>query len=181
MIIEHRHFNNTKGNHDHGTWTIKVKHTFAKHPDETNIREADNEAFGQSLSTISNILDNSKMLTDNMLVNESIQDTATISNHTFIAGIRKEAEPKLSSNDISEETEPSYEVPLYEETDEKRIETPDYHQNTRHEQEALITAEERRDIMGRYPRSGFIVHDVTEHENYHKGYRFYPGVSSLLS
>jgi uncharacterized damage-inducible protein DinB len=181
MIIEHRHFDNTKGNHDDGTWTIKVKHTFTKHPEETNIRDPDNEAFGQSLSTISNIIDNSEMLTDNMVVNESIQDTATLPDHTFIAGIRMEAEPTLPSNDISEETEPSYDDQLYQEREEKRIETADYNQNTRHEQEMLMTVEERGDIMGRYPRSGFIVHDVMEHENYHKGYRYYPGVSSLLS
>lgn len=179
MIIEHRHFDTRKDNNDHGTWTIKVKHTFTKYPDETNIREPDTEVFGQSLSTISNIIDNSKILTDNMVVNESIQDTATTPDHTFIAGIRTEAEPTLSSNDISEETEPSYEDPLYEETEEKQIETPHYNQNTRHEEEMLMTAEERRDIMGRYPRSGFIVHDIMEHENYHKGYRFYPGIGWL--
>jgi hypothetical protein len=182
MIIKHRHFDARKDNHDDGIWTIKVKQTFTKYPDETRTRdEPDNEAFGQSLSTVNNKVDWSKMLTDDMVVNESVQDIATIPDHAFTAGNQMEAEPTLSSNDISEETEPSYEDLLYEEAEEKRNETPDYNQNTRHEQETLLTAEERRNIMGRFPRSGFVVHDIRDHENYHKGYRFYPGVSSLLS
>jgi hypothetical protein len=153
MIIEHRHFDARQDNRDGGTWTIKVKHTFTKYPDETSIREPDNEAFGQRLWKISDKSDNSKTLRDDI-----------------VAGNRTEAEPTLSSNDISEEIEPSYEAE----------ETRNDNQNTRHEQETLATAEERTDIMGRYTRSQFIAH-ITEHENYHKGYRFYPGVSSLPS
>jgi hypothetical protein len=177
MTLEHRHFGTREDNHDDGTWSIKVKHTFTKYPDEPSILEDDNEAFGQIVSTINN----SDMLTDDMVVNEPNQDAVNIPDHNFIAGIRVEAEPTLSSNDISEETEPSYADPLYEGTDGKWTLTRDYNQTTRDEQETLMTAEERRDIMRRYPRSGFIAHYTTEHENYHKGYRFYSGVRSLLS
>ncbi|PNF18820.1 hypothetical protein B7P43_G01677 [Cryptotermes secundus] len=179
MIIEHRHFDTRKDNHDDGIWTIKVKHTFTKYPDETSIREPENEAFGQSLSTTSNKIDKSKILTDDMVVNDSAQDIATIPDHTFVGGDRTEAKPTLSSNDISEETEPSYEDPLPEEAEVKRNETPDYNQNTRDEQEKFMTAEERSDVMRRFLRSGFIAHDITEHEKYHKGYRFYPGIGWL--
>jgi uncharacterized damage-inducible protein DinB len=167
----------TKDNHEGGTWTIKIKHTFTIYRDKTSIRGPDNKTFGQIISTI----DKSSTITDDIEANESIKDVVTTPDHTFIAGIRVNAEPTLSSNDISEETEPSYENPLYEEIERRRSETADSNQNARDEQETLMAAEERRNIMERYPRSGFLVHDIMEHENYHKGYRFYSGVSLLLS
>jgi hypothetical protein len=161
MTIEHRYFDTREDNHAEGTWSIKVKHTFTNYPDERSSPEDDNEAFGQIVSTINNT---------NI---EPNRDAVDMPDHNFIAGIRVEAEPTLPSNDFSEEREPSYGYPLYEGTL-----TPD-NRTTRDEQETLMAAEERRDTR-RYPRSGIIAHYTTEHENYHRGYRFYSGVSSLL-
>jgi hypothetical protein len=177
MTIEHIHFDTRKDNHNDGTWTMKIKRTFTKYPEESSIIEHDKEAFGQVVTTISN----NNMITDDAVANEPIQDSASIPDHTFIAGVRVEAEPTLTSNDISEEAEPSYGDLLYEQREGKRTESRDYSQNRRDEEETVMTAERRRDVMWRYPRSRFIMHYSTEHENYHKGYRFYSGVSPLIS
>jgi hypothetical protein len=168
MIIEHKHFDTTKDKYDDGIWTVKVKHTSTIYPDKTdNNRELSIEASEQLTTTISNLTYNS----------QTAQETTTATDNPFTAGINFNAE-MLPSNDISEETEQYYEESPYDVTEEKLTEARDYDQNTMDEKDKSMKMVERRKIMERHPRSGSFVYDVTEHENYKKGYNFYSGVRS---
>jgi hypothetical protein len=179
MLIEHRHFDTTKYDHNGkgSTWTIKVKHTYAVYQDKTNIHVRDSEAFGQLESTISKLTDKNTLMRDSV-VKKTINGANSTKEGPFIAGIQVDAAATLPDEDISEETEVHNDDPLYEATKGRRNQTRDETGNKSNEQHK---AGEGRKIMDRYPRSRSILHDVTQHENYRKGYRFYYGVSSLTT
>lgn len=172
MTIEHRHFKTTKDIHDkEGTWTIKVRHTFTACQDAVNnSKQSDIQTSEQLATAISNPFDNSRMLPDGIAFSEPIRNaTTTTEDPTIQVG----TEFLLPSNDTSGETV------SFEEAEETRTETSDSNKSTGIEKENLMAAEERRKIMERYPRSRSLGHYTTQHINYRKGYKFYPGVSSL--
>lgn len=182
MIIEHQHFDTTKDEkyNDDSTWTIKVKHTSTVYQDEKNTHEADSEAFGQLESTISKLTDNYTLMRDT--VDKPIKDAASTDDRPFIAGIQVDAGPTLLSKDTYEQTEllnDNDDDPLYKATEGRQNKTPDDTKNNTNEQEKLTNAGEETKIADRYPRSRSHVQDIMQKENYHKGYRFYYGVSKL--
>jgi hypothetical protein len=180
MLIEHWHFNTTTYDQDgdDSTWTIKVKHSSTVYQDITTTHNPNSEAFGQLVSTISKLTDKN-MVRHDVVGNKGINGANSREDELFNAGSEMGLPPTLSNKDISEETEQHNDDPLYKETEEKRNETPDETDNKRNEKLKLTKAEEQRKIMDRYPRSRSVVHDIMQHENHRKGYRFYYGVSSL--
>jgi hypothetical protein len=180
MIIEHRHFDTTKYDHDDedSTWTIKVKHTSTVYQDTTNTHEPDSEAFGELESAVSKLTDNN-MLTHDSEVNKPINGATSTEEGPFIAGIQVDAARKVPNKDISEEVELHNDYKLYKATEGRRNETRDETEDDSNEQHKLTKAAEGRKNMDRYPRSRSLEHGAVEHENYRKGYRFYYGVSSL--
>lgn len=180
MLIEHWHYDTTTYDQDgeDSTWTIKVKHSSTVYQDITTTHNPNSEAFGQLVSTISKLTDKN-MVRHDVVGNKRINGASITEDGPFNAGSEMGAAPTLSNKDISEETELHNEDPLYEATEGKRNETPDETDNKGKEKHKLTKAEEERKIMDRYPRSRSVVHDIMQHENNRKGYRFYYGVSLL--
>jgi hypothetical protein len=180
MLIEHWHFDTTTNDQDgeDSTWTIKVKHSSTVYQDITTTHNPSSEAFGQLVSTISKLTDKN-MVRHDVVGNKRINGANSREDGPFNAGSEMGAAPTLSNKDISEETELHNDDPLYKATEEKRNETPDETDNKRNEKQKLTKVEEERKIMDRYPRSRSVVHDIMQHENHRKGYRFYYEVSSL--
>jgi hypothetical protein len=181
MLIEHWHFDTTTYDQDgeDSTWTIKVKHSSTVYQDTsiTTTHNPNSEAFGQLMSTISKLTDKN-MVRHDVMGNKRINGASSREDGPFSAGSEMGAVSTLSNKDISEETELHNDDPLYKATEERRNETPD-EIDKRNEKHKLTKAEEERTIMDRYTPSRSVVHDILQHENHRKGYRFYYGVSSL--
>ena len=179
MLIEHWHFDTITYDQDgeDSTWTIKVKHSSTVYQDITTTHNPNSEAFGQLVSTISKLTDD--MVRHDIVDNKRINGANSREDEPFNAGSEMGAAPTLSNKDISEETERHNDDPLYKATEEKRNERPDETDNKRKEKHKFTKTEEERKIMDGYPRSRSVVHDIMQHENRRKGYRFYSGVSSL--
>jgi len=180
MLIEHWHFDTTTYDQDgeDSTWTIKVKHSSTVYQDITTTHNPNSEAFGQLVSTISKLTDKN-MVRHEVVGNKRINGANSREDRPFDAGSEMGAAPTLSNKDISEETELHNDDSLYKATEEKLNETPDEREKKRKEKRKLTKAEEERKVMDSYPQSRSVVHDVMQHENHRKGYRFYYGVSSL--
>jgi len=180
MLIEHWHFDTTTYDQDgeDSTWTIKVKHSSTVYQDITTTHNPNSEAFGQLVSTISKLTDKN-MARHDVVGNKRINGASSREDGPFDASSEMGAAPTLFNKDISEETEQHNDDSLYKTTEEKLNETPDEREKKRKGKRKLTKAEEERKVMDSYPQSRSVVHDVTQHENHRKGYRFYYGVSSL--
>jgi hypothetical protein len=180
MLIEHWHYDTITYDQDgeDSTWTIKVKHSSTVYQDITTTQNPNSEAFGQLVSTVSKLTDKNTVR-HNVVGNKRINGVSSREDEPFNVGSETGAAPTLSNKDVSEGTELHNDDPLYKATEERRNETPDETDNKRNEEYMLTKAEEERKIMDWYPRSRSDVHDIMQHENHRKGYKYYYGVSSL--
>jgi len=180
MLIEHWHHDTITYDLDgeDSTWTIKVKHSSTVYQDITTTHNPNSEAFGQLVSTIGKLTDEN-MVSDDVVGNKRINGANNRDDGPFNAGSEIGAAPILSNEDISEETEQYNDDSLYKAIEEQRNEAPNEKDKKRNEKHNLANAEEERKIMDSYPHSSSVAHDVLQHENHRKGYRFYYGVSLL--
>jgi hypothetical protein len=182
MLIEHWHFDTITYDQDgeDSIWRIKVKHSSTVYQDTsiTTIHNPNSEAFGQLVTTVSKLTDKNVVRHD-VVGNKRTNDASSGEHGPFNDGSELGAAPTLSNKDVSEETEQHNDDALYKAIEKRRNEEPDETDNKRNEKNKLTKAEEERKIMDRYSRSRSVVHDIMQHENRRKGYRFYSGVSSL--
>jgi hypothetical protein len=182
MLIEHWHFDTTTYDQDgeDSTWTIKVKHSSTVYQDTsiTTTHNPNSEAFGQLVSTISKLTDKNIVRHD-VVGNKRTNGASGGEAGPFDDGSELGAALTLSNKDISEQTEQHNDDTLYKAIEKRRNETHNETDNKRNEKNKFTKAEEERKIMDRYSRSRSVVHDIMQHENHRKGYRFYYGVSSL--
>jgi hypothetical protein len=130
------------------------------------------------MSTINKLREKILLMQD-VMGNKPINGAHSTEDLPFVAGSQVDVARILSSRDISEDKEQNNEDPLFKVIDRRRKETPGETDNKMEEKHKRAEEGNEIKITDRIPRTGSVLHDITQHQNHRKGYTFYDGVSSL--